>query len=88
MSKSKTRGRPQIMINKHMLRNFTSIVSKSTVISQQFNAGRNLVVRCVKHEWLRDILRDPDDDNMILQVSREDHQFHKIIDSFFAAGYL
>ena len=54
MSKSQTGGRPQIMINKDMLRRLTSIGSKSTDVTKILNVGRNLVARCTKFQGLAD----------------------------------
>ena len=62
-----------------MLRNLTSVGSKSTDIDKQFNAGRNLVTCCVEYDGLGYFLREPEDDNMILKVSYEDDKFHKSI---------
>ena len=50
---------------------------KSTDVANTLNVGRNLVVRCVKLNGLEDFLMEPEDDNQIIQILREAHQFHK-----------
>ena len=39
--------------------------------------GRNLVARCAKFHRFIDVLRDPEDDDVIMKILREVHQFHK-----------
>ena len=67
------------MIKKDMLRHFKSIRSNNTEISKTLNVGKSLVVRCAKHHRLIDILTEPEDENVILQVSCEGHQFQKTL---------
>ena len=67
------------MINKDTLRNLISIGSNNTDVDKTLNTGINLVVRCVKHHGLIDILMKPEDDNVIFQALRESHQLHKNI---------
>ena len=57
--KSKTGGRPQIMIDKDVLRNFASFGSKNTDFTKMLNVVRNLVARCVKFHGFPDALREP-----------------------------
>ena len=77
-----------MMIKKDMLRRLISIGSKNIDIHKTFNAGRNLVPRCIKHHALADVLREPEDDNGILQMAREVHQFHEHIVYYYVAGHL
>ena len=57
--KSKTGGRPQIMSDKVVLRNFASFGSQNTDLTKILNVGRNLVARCVKFHGFPDALREP-----------------------------
>ena len=49
---------------------------------------RNLVSPCIKFHLLTDVLRDPEDNNDIMQMLREAHQLHKKIGCLHAAGHL
>ena len=88
MSKSKIGGRPQIIINKDILSHLTSIGFNSTDIAKIFNVGINLVVRCVKHDGLTDVLMELEDDNIILKVLREVNKFHKNVGYYHSSGHL
>ena len=65
------------MINKDTLRHLVFIGSKNSDITKIFIAGRHLVARFIKHHRLTDILREPEDDNAILQMLLEVHTFQK-----------
>ena len=88
MSKLKTDERPQKMMNKGVLRNLMSIVSKNTDITKIFNVGRNLAVRCIKFQGLTDIPIDPEDYNEIAHMLYEVHKFHKNFGYYYAACHL
>ena len=85
--KSKNGERHQTMINKDVLRHLMSIDSKSADVAKTFNAGSNLVARFIKHDGLADVLSEPEDDNAILKILREVHEFHKIIGYYCAVGH-
>ena len=55
------------------------IGSKNTIIGKTFNAGINLVARFIKFHAFADALIEPEDDNSVIQMFREAHQFHKNI---------
>ena len=65
-----------------------AIVSNNTDATKTTSVHRNLVVRCVKYHRFTDVMREPEDNNAMLQVSREVHQFHKIISYYYAVGQL
>ena len=88
MYKSKTGGQYQIMITKDALTSIMSVGSKNTDIAKTFNSSINLVSCYVKHHGLKDALREPEDDNSILQVLRKFHQFHKNIGHYCASSRL
>ena len=50
--------------------------------------GINLVARYIEYRELTDFLMEPEDDNVILQVLREAHQFNKSIGNCCAVGCL
>ena len=75
------------MINKDMISHLSSIVSNNTDITKELNSGRNLVARYYNRHELIHVLMEPDD-NVILQVLREVHQFHKNIRYYRASGHL
>ena len=54
------------MINKDIQRHLIPIGSRNTDVTKIFNVGKHLVARCVKHHGLKNILRDPEYDNVIL----------------------
>ena len=66
MSKPKTGGMPQIIINKDMLRNLIPIENNRTDVSKTRKIAKNLVACCIKHRGFTDDLRDPEDVNVIL----------------------
>ena len=76
------------MTNKCSLRYLTSIGSNNADVAKLFNSGRNIVGFRVKYHMLIDILRDPEDDNAMLQVLREVHQFKKMTGYYHATVYL
>ena len=76
MSKLKIGGRPQIMIRKDMLKHSVDIGSKNIEISKIFNVSRNLVASFNKFHGLTDVVREPEDDNKIIQMLYEVQQFH------------
>ena len=50
-----------------------------TDIAKIFNPDRNLVAHWIKNRELTDVLKEPEDDNAILQILREVRQFHKTL---------
>ena len=88
MSKSQTGFRPQTLINKDLLSHLISIRSKNTDIAKTFNVARHLVACCVKFRGFTDVLREPEDDNEIMQVFCEVHQFHKSFGYRYSVGHL
>ena len=47
----------------------------------------NLVARCIVHHGLIGALREPEDDNTILQMLREAYQLYKNIGCYYATGH-
>ena len=80
MQKSKTSGRPQIMIIKCMLRHLMSIGSKNIDISKILKVGRNLVARCVKFHGLTNTLTKPEDDMKYHKFCVKFIKFKKALD--------
>ena len=70
-----------------MLMHLIHIGYNNTDMSKMPNVGRNAAVHCVNHE-LTDSLMETEDDNVILQVLCEVHQFHKNIGCYYALGCL
>lgn len=71
-----------------MIRYLASIRSNNADVPKMFNAGRNLVARCVKNHVFTDVLMEPEYDDAIFQVFREVHQFHKNISYCHDVGHL
>ena len=66
MQHLETGSRPQIMINKCMLKYLISIGSKNIDIVKIFNVGRNTVARCIKFRGFANVLRKPEDNNEVV----------------------
>ena len=76
------------MISKSILRHLMHVGSKNTDIAKIFNACRSLVARFIKCYGLIYFIRDPEDDNEIVQISHEVHQSHKNFGYSCATGHL
>ena len=67
-----------------MIMHLMSIGSNDNNVSKMFNAGRDLLARCVKYHGLTIFFIEPGDENVISQISCEAHQFHKNIGHYYA----
>ena len=65
-----------MMINKYMLQCFLSLGLKPTEISKLFNVGRALVARWMTFHQSSNVLKEPEDDNEIIQILRETQKFY------------
>ena len=81
-------GLSQMIFNNSAPRNLLLIVSKSADIVKRLNAGRNLVACYVKRYGFTDALRETEDDNEIMQMFHEAHQFHKNFGYYCDADHL
>ena len=70
MHSTETGGWLETMISKDMLQCLLPVELKNTVINKSFSAGRVLVSRWIKFHQLSYFLREPDDDNEIIEMSR------------------
>ena len=58
------------MINKDILQHSFSLRNPNTEITKPFNVGRVLVARWITFHQLSNFLREPEDDNEIIQILR------------------
>ena len=77
MSKLETGSTLQTMIKKDTLKCLTSIGQKNTDLPKLFNFSRILVARRIKFHGLTNVLRETEDDNDIIQMLCEVHQFRQ-----------
>ena len=59
------------MINKDILKHSIDIGLKKTDIAKIFNIGRNPVASCIKFHGFTNVIREPPDNNEIIQMMRE-----------------
>ena len=79
-------GRPEAMIRKDMLQHSLSLRIPNTEIDKSFNVGRTLAAHWIKFYQLSNVLRETEDDNEMIQILRETHQFHPNVGSHDAVG--
>ena len=62
--------------------------TKNTEISKSLNVSRALVARWIKSHQSFNVLREPDDDNEITEILREEQKIHSNVGCRCEAGHL